>query len=191
MSLETLIQEFGLPGIVAGTVAEGGTVAFMGGVVAHRGLLPLGWVVLAAALGAALVDNLMFLIGRHAGQRAFVQRQLRRGPVQALRDRLERYPVPAIIGFRFVYGMKSIGAILIGTTRTGWLRFAVLDAVGVLAWALTMVGLGYGAGTAIAAVFGRLKLHWHLAIAVAVFLVAVAVLGMIVYRRRKQAGEQQ
>ncbi len=191
MSLETIIQNFGLPGVVVGTVIEGDAIAFLGGVIAHRGILSFPGVVLAAALGAALIDLVLFLVGRHAGQRPFVQRQLTRGPVLALRDRLERYPVPAILGFRFIYGMKSAGAILIGTTRIGWLRFVLLDAVGVLLWALVLVGLGYGAGTAIAAAFGRLKLHLHLAIAVAMFLVAVAALGQVLHRRRKQTGERQ
>ncbi|WP_424987842.1 DedA family protein [Microbulbifer sp. S227A] len=170
MSLETLVQEFGLPGIVVGTVAEGDTVAFLGGVLAHRGLLPFAGVVLAAALGGWLIDNAMFLLGRHAGHRAFVQKQLARGPVSALRTRIKRYPVTAVLGFRFIYGMKTVGAILIGMTPVPWPRFALLDLLATLIWALVLCGLGFGVGGTIRTVFGHVELHLHLGLAAAIFL---------------------
>ncbi len=128
---------------------------------------------LAAALGGWLIDNAMFLLGRHAGQRDFVQKQLARGPVPVLRTRIGRHPVAAILGFRFVYGMKTVGAILIGMTPVAWVRFAVLDMVGTLLWALTMCGLGFGVGSSIRSVFGHVQLHLHLGLAAAIFLIGL------------------
>lgn len=187
MRLESLVQNLGLPGIVVGTVAEGDTVAFLGGVLAHRGLLPFIGVVLAAALGAVLIDNAMFLVGRHAGHRAFVQKQLSRGPVSALRARIERHPVTTILGFRFIYGMKTVGAILIGMTPVCWLRFALLDLFAALLWATVFCGLGFGVGGTIRSVFGHVELHLHLGLAAAIFLSGVLViwLGLRWWSRHK------
>lgn len=187
MSLETLVQTLGLPGIAVGTVAEGDAVAFLGGVLAHRGLFPFVGVVLAAALGAALIDNVMFLVGRKAGNRAFVQKQLARGPVSALRARIERHPVTTILGFRFIYGMKTVGAILIGMTPISWLRFALLDVVATLLWATGFCALGFGVGGTIRSVFGHMELHLHLGLAAAIFLTGALViwLGLRWWSRHK------
>lgn len=178
MSLETLVQSLGLPGIVVGTVVEGDAVAFLGGVLAHRELLPFAGVVLAAALGGALIDNVMFLVGRYAGHRAFVKKQLSHGMVPALRARMGRNLTATILGFRFFYGMKSVGAILIGMTPVSWLRFALLDLVATLLWATVFCGLGFGVGGSIRSVLGHVKLHLHLGLAAAIFLFGVLVIGL-------------
>ncbi|MEO9782426.1 MAG: DedA family protein [Sedimentitalea sp.] len=189
MSLETLVQTLGLPGIAVGTVVEGDAVAFLGGVLAHRELLPFVGVVLAAALGGAVIDNVMFLIGRYAGHRAIVRKQLARGPVPALQARIERHRVTTILGFRFIYGMKSVGAILIGMTPISWLRFALLDVAATLLWATVFCGLGFGVGGTIRSVFGHMKLHLHLGLAAAIFLFGVLLvwLGLRWWNRHKEA----
>ncbi|MDU9002558.1 DedA family protein [Sedimentitalea todarodis] len=189
MSLERLIQDLGLPGIVVGTVAEGDTVAFLGGVLAHREILPFFGVVLAAALGAMLIDNVMFLVGRHAGHRVFVQKQLSRRSVSALRARIEGHPVTTILGFRFIYGMKTVGAILIGMTPVSWLRFVLLDLAAALLWASVFCGLGFGVGGTIRSVLGHLDLHLHLGLAAAIFLCGVLVIWLGLRWRSRHKGE--
>ncbi|MDK3073582.1 VTT domain-containing protein [Sedimentitalea sp. JM2-8] len=191
MSLETLVQGYGLRGIVAGTVLEGDTVAFLGGVLAHRGLLSFAAVVGAVVLGAVLVDNGVFLMGRYAGQRAFVQRQLARGPVRLLRARLDRHPVAVILGFRFVWGMTTLGALMLGASPLNWPRFAVLDLLACTLWALVFCALGFGAGQAIRSVFGHLDLHLHLGLAVAIFLTAAGLIALWHHRKRKHGGRRQ
>ena len=74
MSLESLISTFGAPAIFAGCALEGETVAFFGGVVAHRGLvvlaslagpLPLG-LLLGLAVAAVAATALLHLWRKRA-----------------------------------------------------------------------------------------------------------------------------
>lgn len=175
MSLESVIQTLGLPGLTLGAVLEGETVAFLGGVLAHRHVYPFEAAVMAISLGAVIVDNLIFLIGRRARDNAFVERNLNRDAAQRFKAFFLRNQVLAVLVFRFLYGLKTAGAIAIGTTGISWARFAILDLIAVLLWSHVVVGLGYAASTAITAAFGDLKLHWHLAVALAIFLAVGAV----------------
>lgn len=182
MSLESLITTIGLPGIALGTVVEGETVAFLCGALAHRGYFPLTLAILAATLGAMVADNLCFLLGRRAGQSPLALRLLAKGPVAALSIRFHRHPILAIFGFRFLYGMKTAGAVLIGTTPTPWLRFALLDALACLIWSACFVSIGYASGHLLTRIMGEIALHWHLALAAALIIAVLALL--IRYQKR-------
>ncbi|MFD2175026.1 DedA family protein [Rhodobacter lacus] len=190
MSLETLITTLGLPGIFLGTMAEGEAVAFFGGVLAHRHFFPIELVSAVVTAGAISIDNLGFAIGRRAGQGAFVRRELKRGPVRALHGLLERHQVIALMGFRFVYGLKLAGAVLIGTSPVPWRRFAALDALACVIWAHLFCWLGYAAGGAITRMFGQLRLPPHLGVALTGFLVAAIGLHFLRQHRRRLRDEE-
>ena len=194
MRFEHLIETLGLPGMVVGTILEGDVVAFLGGVLAHRGLFAFEAAALAGALGAFLVDNLFFwigrhMIGRHMGQRGFVRRLLDRPGVERWHGVLRRHPVLAVLGFRYVYGMKSAGAVLIGTTGLTWFRFAVLDALAVVLWCNALMALGYGAGRTIEAALGRQHLALHLGLALGLFLVLAG--AAFLWARRARKGDRR
>lgn len=159
-----------------GAILEGETVAFLGGVLAHKHVYAFESAALAISLGAAIVDNALFLIGRGARDNAYVQKNLTRPAAQRFVRLLDRNNLLAILGFRFIYGMKTVGALTMGTTSIGWTRFFVTDLVAVLLWSHVIVGLGYLAGSAVTALFGDLRLHWHLAVSLGVFFAAGAAL---------------
>ncbi|WP_146343904.1 DedA family protein [Phaeobacter marinintestinus] len=185
MSLESLIQTLGLPGLTLGAALEGEAVAFLGGVLAHKKVYSFEAAALAISLGAAFVDNAIFLIGRRAKENAFVQRNLGRETAQRFYRLLDRNMTFAVVGFRFLYGLKTVGALTMGTTGIRWARFAALDLVGVLIWAHLVVGLGYAAGSAVTAMFGHLRLHWHLLACFGIFLGVAAVFWWMRKRRTR------
>ncbi|WP_322865404.1 DedA family protein [Aquicoccus sp. G2-2] len=190
MQLETLIQQFGLPGLTLGGAFEGDGIAFLGGVLAHRGLFGFEAAVWAVWLGAVIVDNAFFLIGRYARERAFVQRQVTKRAVRVLHGWIERHPALSVLGFRYLYGLKTAGALLFGMSRLSWVRFAILDLIAVLLWAHVLVGLGFVAGHTIEALFGQLRLHEHLGVALVVLLVGAVLLWWITRRRVERRGKK-
>ena len=50
MTMESLIAAWGLPALTVGTLFEGDAVAFVGGLMAHRGLVPLAGILIAGIL---------------------------------------------------------------------------------------------------------------------------------------------
>ncbi|MCB2110005.1 MAG: VTT domain-containing protein [Defluviimonas sp.] len=182
--IEDVLSQWGLPAVFAGAFAEGEVAAFLGGVLAHRGFFSFETAALAASAGAFAVDQLVFHIGRHAARFPRAARALGRPAAQALLGRLRQQPVLTCLGFRFLYGLKTVGALALGASTLSPVRFAWLDLVSALVWGHLLTGLGYGAGQAIERAFGRLELHQHLGIVLAVL--AVLLLAAEVLRRRRR-----
>lgn len=181
MSFETLVVHLGLPFLFIGAGTEGEAVAVAGGALAHRGMLPL-WEVGLAVLGGSLAQGqILFLVGRYLRGMAWVQRASR-GPAYArVIQGLERYPIGLVLSFRFLFGLRSLTPLVIGTSNVSVVRFALLNLIGAMIWSGTFVGLGFAFGTGIEHVFGHLPVHIHLTAVVAVAVVLLV--GVWLWRR--------
>ena len=145
--LEEIVTRFGYPAVFIGTCLEGETILIVAGFVAHQGYLKLSWVILAAFIGSLAGDQFAFFLGRYKGGP-----MLERHPswqAKAIKaDRLiARHAVWIMLGFRFMYGMRTITPFIIGTTRISTLRFLALNVAGALVWAIAISCLGYLCGT--------------------------------------------
>src|SRR5207244_2247731 len=70
------------------------------------------------------------------------------GRSERVKRMLDRHEVPVLLGFRFVYGFRSLTPLVIGATRYGALRFFIFNAIGAALWS-TVVGVaGYLFGDA-------------------------------------------
>ncbi len=146
--LADFVQSWGYPAVFVGTLLEGETTLLLGGFAAHGGYLRLPWVIAVAAAAAFLGDLFYFWLGRRYGGR-ILARFPRQAPRAArIRALLERHPLPVILALRFLYGLRVVGPIAIGTSSVHWARFIALDLVAALVWAVLGTGLGYlfGAG---------------------------------------------
>src|SRR6266702_4227435 len=109
----------------------------------HRLSLPL--VIVAAASGAILGDNLGFLVGREGGYRLlrrygrFIrldERKLKLGQYLFL-----KHGGKVVFFGRFIAVLRAWAAFLAGTNRMRWPSFLVFNALGGIVWA-TLYGLG-------------------------------------------------
>jgi len=177
VSIEHLIEHYGLLAIFLGTAFEGETAAFLGGVIAHRGLLPWWAASLAACAGSFAGDQMWFFAGRYAARWKVVRRVMETPALSRVTALLERYPTGFILAFRFLVGLRTISPIVIGTTRISTAKFVALNAVAAFIWGQLFTALGYLFGHGIEQMMGRLPLHHHLLIALgAAAAIAVAAL---------------
>jgi membrane-associated protein len=112
--------------------------------------LPNPWLVLlVAALGSFLGDNIAFLIGRSVGLDRF--RWLRRRRISAMREKarsnLERRPAAVILTARFIPVGRVVVNVLAGANGFSRRRFLALTAVSGVAWATYSILIGIVAGT--------------------------------------------
>ncbi len=141
--LGVFLENTGLP-------VPGETTLLAGAALAHYGELSLTRVILVAMGGAALGDNLGFLIGRRAG-RQFIEHLCGRMGLTAARLRqfdrfFERHGARTVFIARFVTGLRVFGAVLAGASRMRWRDFLFYNAAGAIVWC-TMIGLvGYTLG---------------------------------------------
>lgn len=182
MSIELLIEKYGLLGVFLGAGVEGETVVLLGGILSHRGLLPFWPVALAAAAGSFVADQLLFLAGRFARSNPAVRRILEEPALTSVQRLLERHPTGFVFAFRFIYGMRTISPIAIGTTNIPTAKFVVLNATAALLWGPLFTFLGFYFGQGIEQMLGRLSLSHHLL--AAGLLVAAALCLVVLFRKR-------
>ena len=155
MDLLALVHSYGYAAVAVGCLLEGETVLLLAGFAAHRGYLHWPVVVAVAALAEFAGDLGFFLIGRRHG--AWV---LGRRPAIAARRAqadawLARHGAWVVVAVRFIYGFRTAGPVLIGTSSLPWQRFVLFNALGALLWAVLVSGLGWVFGQAAQAWLGR------------------------------------
>lgn len=187
MTVESLIAHYGLAAIFLGAGIEGEAAAIAGGVLAHRGLIPLWAVGLANWAGAMLAGQILFGVGRGFREHAWI-RSLRARPAYGrVTGALERYPTGFIFAYRFIFGFRIMTPLVIGSSQLSALRFTLLNAIGGALWSLVFTGLGYAFGEGIKRLFGHLPTWRHLIVLAAIVLAVLvaAWIGRRLYLARK------
>lgn len=182
MNITTLITHYGYVAIFLGTFFEGETILVIAGFLAHQGYLAFPYTVGAAFLGAMLGDQLYFHIGRRKGRafidkRASLHRHVAR--VEAL---LQRHEVLLILGFRFLYGLRTVTPVILGVARVNPILFFILNSVSAMLWALAITTGGYYFGKALESLFGQARGYEMLVMAA----IAGLACGIWVFRRVRQ-----
>lgn len=178
MSIQALIAQFGYPALLLGTLLEGETILLVAAFLAHRGYLEIGWVMAVGALGAYISDQTFFHIGRLRGE-GVVGRFLTHRPhwharVQRTEGLLRRHQTLVILGFRFLYGLRTVTPFAIGMSGIKTGRFMLLDAIATSTWSILVSLLGYAFGAAVEDVLARAK-HYELWIALGTLAIAGSV----------------
>ena len=184
MTLEIAIARYGLAALFLGAAIEGETIVILGGTLVHRGTLSFLPAVMAAAAGSFLSDQIFFALGRRFQDHRFVRRIRARPAFQRAIATFERRPTLFVFAFRFLYGLRTVSPIAIGTTNLPAARFMAINAVSALAWGLTFVSAGYLFGEAIEAAFGHIRSVAHVLIPAA-GVAALATIGFRWWRRRR------
>ena len=116
LTIEALIARYGLAAIFIGAGIEGETSVLAGGLFAHEGMLSLPGAMIAAASGSFLADQAFFAAGRRFRDHRWVQRAQHKPAFAKALETLERHPIGFIFAFRFLYGLRTVSPIAIGTT---------------------------------------------------------------------------
>ncbi len=185
MSLEAFIATYGYLALIVGTLLEGETVVIIAGVLARRGYLELPWVIICSLAGAVAGDQFFFHLGRKSGPAFLARRPHWQRRVDRVRRLLERYQTPVIIGFRFLYGLRSVTPFAIGASGYSPLRFLILNAIGGIIWAGVVGYAGYTFGLLLETIISDIE-KYELWIVIGIAVAACA-LWLIRSRRWKHA----
>ncbi|WP_183407254.1 DedA family protein [Nocardioides marmorisolisilvae] len=170
--------------LVIGIFIPGGKAAFLTGLTASLGHLPL-WLSYSSIAAAIVTGSAVgYLIGRAQGPRLLGHKALvkRRAKVESAQALLHRRVLVAMIGGRYVAALRAILPSLAGASGIDQRRFLVGNLVGGLAWAAVSVGSGFVGGTSLLELSKSSPVTWG-----AVGLIAVAVLGVVLVLRRRSA----
>ncbi len=194
-SLIDVAHSIGYPVLLLLVMAESGgvpvpgeTALITGAVLASQGKLRIEVVILLAATGAIVGDNLGYLIGRKGG------RWLLERPGRFHRQRLEvlamgepffaRHGPKAVFFGRFLLGLRVWASWLAGATHMRWRSFAFWNAAGGICWATAIGLLAYFVGHSASGALQAFGLFGLLA-------VLLAVIGLLVAHRRGHLRERR
>ena len=141
VDLELLLRSYGYWAVLVGSILEGETVLIVSGFLAQRHYLNLAIVILLAFLGNAVVDQALFFLGRYKGERWIASYPSVQAKVEKVHSFLERHENWIIFSFRFTYGFRTIGSLILGTTSIKARKFMLLNFLSALIWAL-IFGVG-------------------------------------------------
>jgi membrane protein DedA with SNARE-associated domain len=143
MDIQGFITTYGYAALFAGILLEGETVLIVAGFLAHRGYLHFPWVVVVAFAGAFLYAEFFFHMGQ-GGKGMFLKKRPRwRLGIRRVSALLEAYQMLIVIGFRFLYGMRTVTPFVIGISGYSARKFALLNAAGTIVWVLLVGCIGY------------------------------------------------
>jgi len=178
--LETreLLSRYGYAVILVWTFLEGETCVIIAGMLADTlGLNP--WIIALCAFGGSFsVDQLMFALGKYKGESVLCYFPRMAKNVDKAAVLFKKYDTALILGFRFIYGVRNVTAILLGISKVNHAKFFILNLIGATIWALTFTFGGYYAGKAFLEIIDLAG--YGLLI---VILLVLAVVGLIWYRR--------
>jgi membrane protein DedA with SNARE-associated domain len=183
--VETFIQTYGYWAILIGTFLEGETILVLGGLAAHMGYMDLGGVILAAFAGSLCGDQLFFFLGRHHSAFLLNRRPAWKPKLERANRLIDRFQTPLILGFRFLYGLRTVTPFAIGISRVPVLRFVILNVLGAVAWALVFGGSGYLFGHAMEGILGNIR-HYEKILFVMVALAGAFVWSLYLCRRNRK-----
>ena len=193
LGLPPILLYAALFGVIAGESAglplPGETSLIAVGILASRhDRLSIEIVIAVAATAAIVGDNIGFALGRSGGRWLLTRegrwasarrRYLERGELF-----FERHGSKAVFLARWLPGLRVVGAWLAGAHHMRWRTFLFWNALGGIAWAISVGTAAYLLGHAAAGLFRTFGLA-GVAVAVAV---AAGVVGWHVVRRRRGAG---
>jgi membrane protein DedA with SNARE-associated domain len=149
VTIEALVARYGVVAIFLGA----GVVT--GGVLAHQGLVSLAGAMAAAVIGSFVADQLFFAGGRYFRESRPVTAIRRRSAYARAIDLLERYPRRFIFAYRFVYGIRTVSPIAIGTSRISQRLFLAVNLAAAIVWGCVFSAIGYAFGNVIEEMLGR------------------------------------
>lgn len=188
-TLHGFIEQYGLLAVFLGCLAEGETVAMLGGFFAHQHLFAAWQTLLAVFAGAFLGDSAFFMLGRGFAQAKLVRKISRKPGFSRAYQLITDHPNIYVLSNRYVYGMRVLGGVVAGLSGIATARFLILNAISAAVWAVLFSGLGYLFGLAAEQIIGRALLHHErliaaFAIGVIVMTVAIAVARSLLQREK-------
>src|SRR5712692_4986624 len=131
----------------AGVPVPGETILLVAGYFASTGEFNIALVMMIAASGAVVGDNIGFAIGHHYG-RGFLLRAgrfffLTPKRFAHMEDYFATHGNKTILVARFITGLRVFAALLAGASKMPWRVFVVYNVAGAILWSVVITMLGY------------------------------------------------
>jgi membrane protein DedA with SNARE-associated domain len=150
LDIKAFVSEYGYWAVFLGSLIEGESIILVASVLAAMGILSIYKVALIAFGGTLVADQGLYILGYYYGQKVLdrIRKSFpRMSPyLDKAHKMINRYDTIYILVFRFIYGIRIISPIVIGSHRVSFKKFSFLNIVSAALWAVVSCALGYSLG---------------------------------------------
>lgn len=147
MFVEDLLNQYGAwlgyCILLLGSFVEGESVVLTAGFFAYKGYLSLLLIILISFMGSLCADQLLFFVGRWYGPNLLVKKPKLKEKAAHIFKLLHKYNIIFILGFRFIYGIRTVSPLVIGASDIPTKRFVILNFIAAAIWAVISCCGGY------------------------------------------------
>ncbi|MDR3224074.1 MAG: DedA family protein [Holosporales bacterium] len=143
-TVSDFVREWGYLAVFFGSIFEGEVILITASAFAAFGDLNIFRVFLIAFLTTVIVDQLLFWVGYKIGTDWLIAKfpKLEKSREKAFAI-LRKMDVKFIFAFRFIYGIRTISPIIIGSAKIRPRRFITFNILSGLCWAFVGCFIGY------------------------------------------------
>lgn len=152
---QQFIEQYGYWAVFVWTFIEGESVFIAAAALAAAGLLTPWKVIVVAACGAYIGHIVFFWLGRWKGVKVIEAVPFLKRHYAKANKVLDHYAHWSIFIFQYLYGTRLVAAIMFGCSSISFIRFALLQTVNCIAWALVIYTVGHLLGIAGVAILHR------------------------------------
>ena len=144
------IQNWGYFAVFLGSLIEGEAIILTASALAAAGFLSIYKIMIIAFVGTLFADQGLYFVGYYYGTPAieFVKKRFPKmvpGIEKGLRF-LEKYQTAYILLFRFIYSIRIVSPIIIGSQKIPFKKFSFLNLIAAVIWTLISCSGGYFLG---------------------------------------------
>jgi membrane protein DedA with SNARE-associated domain len=167
----------------AGVPVPGETILLIAGYFASTGKFNIALVMVIAATGAVIGDNIGFAIGHHYGRNVLLRVGrfffLTPKRFEHMESYFKRHGNKTILVARFITGLRVFAALLAGASKMPWRLFFIYNVTGAILWSVVITTLGYLFGQSL-----PLLIKW-VGRSGTIMLVAAIGIGIVIWRVQK------
>lgn len=150
-----MLQTYKYTIVVGGALLEGEMVLILAGAGAYHGYMDLPLVMIISFVGATIHDTLLFFIGRYLGPKILNHPSRWKNRIQKVVNLIHKYDRYFIMSFRFIYGIRTITPIVIGSGSITFKRYFSLMIISAAIWAVAVSYIGYSFAMALEAILAH------------------------------------
>jgi undecaprenyl-diphosphatase len=140
---------------ILGSIFPGGTLIFIGGILAAQGDFNVAGLVIFAAIGAMTGDYLSYTLGRWGGKWVREKKIIKNETILKSELFFYKYGAPGIFWARITGSTWATMPFISGSMRVKRRIFLFWNCLGAIGWSLTRVLFGYFSGNIIAIVIKK------------------------------------
>ena len=138
---------------------EGETALTTSAFAAHRGYLEIFAVMIIALAATQTWDWFWFTIGRRKGRVFLEKKPVLFDKAMKIINLLGKYPVPLLLGYRFLFGFRTAVPLVIGMSSISRQKFLTFSLINTILWDILFSSAGYFFGAFLEANWKRIEYY--------------------------------